>query len=240
MKFKHPFYSSWNVIRIEYKFFCIVCPTGWIFALGTRAIPGHTAPTNSNNGGTDLPLPRLSAASPLVLLHATQLDLCFEAVERSRHSVLLVSKSCNNSDQGEEGIFLILLGSLAYMEKVYLKMHWHYMLLQYASKFLRGVGVKLERRKEIGLPLCPGVRWKWCLECNGNAAVQSNAEWPDMKVAVLFRGPGCWHQGARIRGIYSQKCLFNGENSLFRKYAALSAKKVSVLSRSLNCWQGSA
>ena len=48
-----------------------------------------------------------------------------------------------------------------------------------------------EKEKIIGLPLCPGVRWKWCLECNGNAAVQSNAEWPDMKVAVLFRGPGC-------------------------------------------------
>ena len=53
----------------------------------------------------------------------------------------------------------------------------------------------------------PLLEW---LECNkGNAVVQSIGEWPGMKVAVLFRGPACSHQGARTRGVYSQRGVYS-------------------------------
>ena len=51
------------------------------------------------------------------------------------------------------------------------------------------------------------IPWLECLECKENAVVQSIGEPPDMKVAVLLRGPACSHQEA-IRGVCLQECLF--------------------------------
>ena len=44
------------------------------------------------------------------------------------------------------------------------------------------------------------IPWLEWLECKENAVVQSIGEPPDMKVAVLLRGPACSHQEA-IRGV---------------------------------------
>ena len=166
MNFKHPFYFSWNVMRIES--FWIVCPSGWIFALGTgqylstlhQQIATMVVLT-SHCQGCLLPPPwccymQHSWTSALKLLKEADILFC---LYQNLVEIKIREKKVYSL------FFWVLLPSWYILKCTAI----NHMLLQYASKFWRGVGVKLERRRKkyrtsfmswSAMEMVPGVQWK--------------------------------------------------------------------------------